>query len=257
VTQSRERKPRPTADNGTPEQRKVPRRTLPRIERGNLHDDVVVVLRDMIVQDQLPPGTRIAEAELCEQFGISRTPLREAIRVLVSEGLVTLVPRKGAMVATPTLDEIKGMFCALGALEAVCAPMACANFTDADIKSIEREHELMQRLHDDGRLGDYYRANIAIHDSIVEASRNTFLTDLHRSISVRIMRDRYFVAVPKDAWRRAMREHNDILEAIRRRDGERLGRLLLSHMMGSWHDFESSYSAPANSATVGARVARI
>jgi DNA-binding GntR family transcriptional regulator len=62
------------------------------------------------------------------------------------------------------------------------------------------------------------------------------------------MRDRYFVAVPKDAWRRALREHSDILEAIRRRDGERLGRLLLSHMMGSWHDFERSYSAASKGA---------
>jgi DNA-binding GntR family transcriptional regulator len=214
-----------------------------RIERGTLHGDVVEVLREMIVQNELPPGTRIAEADLCAQFGISRTPLREAIRVLVSEGLITLLPRRGAIVATPTLEEIKGMFLALGALESVCAPLACANFTAANIQSIQREHEAMLRFHANGRMKSYYRANEAIHVAIVQAAKNSFLLQMHRSISIRIVRDRYFVAEPDEAWQRSMQEHEAMLDAIRKREGARLAELMLQHMSGAWEDFERSYLA--------------
>lgn len=213
------------------------------IKRGTLHGDVVEVLREMILQNELPPGTRIAEADLSAQFGISRTPLREAVRVLVSEGLITLVPRRGAIVATPTLEEIKGMFLALGALESVCAPMACANFTAANIQSIEREHNAMLRFHENRRMKSYYRANEAIHVAIVQAAKNSFLLQMHRSISIRIVRDRYFVAEPDEAWRRSMQEHKAILDAIRKREGARLAKLMLQHMIGSWEDFERSYLA--------------
>jgi DNA-binding GntR family transcriptional regulator len=95
------------------------------INRGTLHDEVVAVLRDMIIQDELQPGRRIPEKALCEQLGISRTPLREALRVLASEGLVTPLPRRGAVVAEPSADEIQGLFYAIGAMESVCAELAC------------------------------------------------------------------------------------------------------------------------------------
>ncbi|MEI6300252.1 MAG: GntR family transcriptional regulator [Betaproteobacteria bacterium] len=212
-----------------------------RIERGNLHGEVVAVLRDMIIQDELPPGTRIQEAELCQQFGVSRTPLREAVRVLVSEGLVTLLPRRGAVVATPTLGEIKGLFYALGALESVCAPMACANFTKADIQFVEREHAAMLEHHAAVRLKDYYRANQSIHQRIVQGSGNQFLVELHGSLSIRIMRDRYFVAVPAKSWARAIKEHDEMIGLLQTRNGARLAELIQEHMAGSWKDFEAGY----------------
>ena len=155
-----------------------------RIERGNLHDEVVTVLRERIIQDELPPGTRIQETELCQQFGISRTPLREAIRVLVAEGLITLLPRRGAVVATPSQDEIQGLFYALGAIESVCAPIACVNFSDEDIAFIEREHAAMVDHHAHRRVKDYYRTNQSIHERIVKGAGNSFLIELHRSLGI-------------------------------------------------------------------------
>src|ERR1700732_1964752 len=109
---------------------KFPRRVVAetagrkQIVRGNLHDEVAAVLRDMIIQDELPPGTRIPEGDLCTQLGISRTPLREALRVLASEGLVRPLPRRGAIVATPSVDEIQGLFFAIGSIESVCVLLA-------------------------------------------------------------------------------------------------------------------------------------
>lgn len=209
-----------------------------RIQRKNLPDEVAALLRDMIIQDELAPGAHIQEAALCERFGISRTPLREAIRVLVAEGLVTPLPRRGAIVATPTPEEIQGLFYALGALESVCAPLACENLTAADIEALERQHTTMLAHYKRRQMKSYYRANQAIHQGIVRAARNPFLADLHGSLSLRILRARYFIAMPTSSWSRALREHDEMLTLVRARDGRRLAELMLRHMLGSWRDFE-------------------
>ncbi len=213
------------------------------IVRRNLHDEVAAVLRDMIIQDELPPGTRIPESDLCAQLGISRTPLREAIRVLASEGLVKPLPRRGAVVATPSPDEIEGLFHAIGAIELVCAQLACANFTDTEIENIEKLHKRLVQLHATGeRSKDYFRTNLAIHQAIVRGARNEFLAELHQSLSVRILRARFFVDMPKVAWSRALAEHGRIAAAVQQRNGRQLSELLLQHMLGSWRDFEVTLS---------------
>jgi DNA-binding GntR family transcriptional regulator len=210
-----------------------------RIVRGNLHDEVAAVLRDMIIRDELPPGTRIPESDLCVQLGISRTPLREAIRVLASEGLVKPLPRRGAVVATPDPDEIQGLFFAIGAIEAVCAQLACVNFTAAEIENILKLHKRLAHLHAQGRATtEYFRTNLAIHQAIVRGARNDFLAQLHQSLSVRILRARFFVNMPKAAWTRALREHDEIAALIQKRDAVRLPEVLTQHMIGSWRDFE-------------------
>ena len=215
-----------------------------RIERGNLHDEVANVLRDMIIQNQLPPGAHIPEIELCSQLGISRTPLREAIRLLTSEGLVTPLPRRGAVVATPTREEFQGLFYVLGAIESVCAPMACENFSDEEISEVRRLHKKMIEHQRRGQREEYYRANQEIHQAIVRGSRNQFLVKLHQSFGVRILRARFFVDVPKSSWTRALHEHDQILALIERRDGRKLADILLRHMDGSWHDFEKTLQRP-------------
>jgi len=213
--------------------------SVKQIVRGNLHDEVAAVLRDMIIQDELPPGTHIAESDLCARLGISRTPLREAIRVLVSEGLVKPLPRRGAVVATPDPDEIQGLFFAIGAIESVCAQLACANFTAAEIENILKLHRRLVQLHTGvQRNKEYFRTNLAIHQAIVRGARNSFLAELHRSLSVRILRARFFVDMPKAAWARAMAEHEQIAALVQKRDSRPLSELLLKHMIGSWRDFE-------------------
>jgi DNA-binding GntR family transcriptional regulator len=213
------------------------------IRRGNLHDEVAAVLRDMIIQDELPPGTRIPESELCAQLGISRTPLREAIRVLASEGLVTPLPRRGAVVATPNPDEIQGLFYTIGAIESFCAKLACVNFTDEEIDSILKLHKRLAQLHVKGQGSkEYFRTNLAIHQAIVRGARNKFLADLHASLSVRILRARFFVNTPPASWARAMREHAQIAALVKKRDGRELSEVLAQHMLGSWRDFEITLS---------------
>ncbi len=209
------------------------------IVRGNLHDEVAAVLRDMIMQDELPPGTRIPENDLCAQLGISRTPLREAIRVLASEGLVKPLPRRGAIVATPDPDEIQGLFYAIGAIESFCAQLACINFTSNEIENILKLHHRLVHLHSNDKGNkEYFRTNLAIHQAIVRGAGNTFLAELHESLSVRILRARFFVNMPPEAWNRAIKEHEQIAAAAKKRDARRLSELLVQHMVGSWRDFE-------------------
>jgi DNA-binding GntR family transcriptional regulator len=212
------------------------------IQRGTIHDEAVVVLREMIISGDLPPGQRIPEADLCHKLGISRTPLREAIRVLVSEGLVTLVPRRGALVAKPTSEEIQGLLYTLGAIESFCAPLMCKNVSDEDISNIEREHMTMLAHRAHGRNSDYYQANQAIHQSIVSGAGNKFMAELYRSLGLRVLRIRYFTALPASSWTRAIKEHEEILRLIKRRKGPELAAVMLKHMIGTWKDFEQTFT---------------
>jgi len=212
------------------------------IQRGTIHDEAVVVLREMIIRGELPPGRRIPEAELCRQLGISRTPLREAIRVLVSEGLVTLVPRRGALVTKPTPEEIQGLLYTLGAIESFCAPLMCRNVPDQEIRGIERQHVVMLAHRKNGRASEYYQANQAIHQSIVAGAGNKFMSELYHSLSLRVLRVRYFLELPDSSWSRAIKEHEQILQLIKKRKGPELAAMMLKHMLGSWEDFEQTFA---------------
>jgi DNA-binding GntR family transcriptional regulator len=216
-----------------------------KIVRGNLSDEVVKILRDMIIQDELRPGSRIPEIELCSQLNISRTPLREAIRVLASEGLVTSSPRRGAIVAIPTRDEIQGLFFAIGAIEAACAELACADWTDSEITSFMKlQSKLSQYGADDHNPKAYFEANLAIHQAIVRGARNNFLSDLHHSLSTRISRARFFIEVPRAARLRALTEHEQIANFVQKRDARSLSELLRKHMQGAWRDYEVTLDRP-------------
>jgi DNA-binding GntR family transcriptional regulator len=206
-------------------------------ERGNLHHEAVVILRRMIIEGELEFGQRIPEAALCAQLGISRTPLREAIRILSSEGLVTLLPRRGALVATPSMDEVRGLFIALGALESAAAPLACDHLTVADVEDIKALHAVMIEAGRAGCKRDYSLANQSIHASIVAGARNAFLSQLHKSLTVRLSRVRFFVETPPQAWRRSVDEHIAILAALNARDGRRLAACLADNLHHSYEDF--------------------
>jgi DNA-binding GntR family transcriptional regulator len=110
----------------------------------NLHDDTLSALRDLIVHNELPPGTRLTEAMLSERFSVSRTPLREALKVLSSEGLVEILPNRGARVVTLTLTDIKHLFEVIGALESLAGRLACENISDAEICDLNAIHCQMQ-----------------------------------------------------------------------------------------------------------------
>jgi DNA-binding GntR family transcriptional regulator len=199
-------------------------------ERKLLHEAVMDRLRDMIVQGELPPETKLNERVLCEQLGISRTPLREALKFLASEGLVELLPNRGAQVAPLKAEKVKEIFTVLGALEALAGELVCRNASDADIAEIRSLHYQMVAHHARGELAQYFRCNQMIHIRLVECAGNATLAQLYRGLNAHVKRARYMANLSRPRWDSAVNEHEQMMAALVARDAPRLQAILRDHL---------------------------
>lgn len=200
------------------------------IARVSLHEETVGRIRGMILDGELPPGSRIAERALCERFGISRTPLREALKVLAAEGLVELLPHRGARVTRPSAAELRDAFEVVAALEALAGELACARIDEPTLRRIEALHQQMTLEYRRRDLAAYFRCNQAIHEAINRAAGNAQLIEMYDLLSNRVRRARFMANHSPERWAEAMREHEEILEALKQRDGARCGTLLRAHL---------------------------
>ena len=205
-----------------------------------LHGEVADRLRDMILRGELAAGGRLNERLLAERFGISRTPLRDAIKLLSAEGLVQLLPNRGAFVTQITRAEAEEMFQVMSALEGLAGELACQHATDAEIAEIGALHKRMKLHYRQGELADYFALNQQIHQKIVECARNGELQKIHDRLSVRIKRVRYMANFSKERWRRAMLEHDQIMRALKARDAAQLGGLLKTHLSNKFDSVRES-----------------
>lgn len=201
------------------------------IKRTTLHSEIAELLRQMIFDGELEDDVRIPEKALCERFSISRTPLREALKVLANEGLITLLPNRGARVARITPEHIDEVFPVMGALEAVAGEIAAGSISEEGIAEIRALHYQMALHHTRGERPQYFSINQKIHECILEAANNPTLTQLYKTLSGRIRRARYSANISKNRWDQAMQEHERILHALSERDGKRLGELLKNHLL--------------------------
>ena len=200
------------------------------IDRQVLHEAVAVRLRDLITEGQLAPGTRLNERLLCEQLHISRTPLREAFKVLATEGLIALLPNRGAQVVKMSRDEVVQTFDVMGALEGLSGELACQHITAAELAAIKDLHRQMAVCHKRRDLPGYYRLNRAIHERINQAARNPVLTQVYRHVNARLHALRFRSNFDRAKWDMALAEHEQMLVALAKRDGERLRRILVEHL---------------------------
>jgi DNA-binding GntR family transcriptional regulator len=201
------------------------------IRREALHAAASSRLRDLIVEGVFAPGTRLNERLLCERLGISRTPLREAYKVLSTEGLVELLPNRGAVVARMSIEDIESTFEVMSALEALSGELACQRIDDAEVHQIRALHYEMLACHARRDLPGYYRLNHAIHDAINAAARNSVLTHTYQQLNARLQALRFRSNFEHDKWDIAVREHNEMIEALSARDGPQLRDLLRQHVM--------------------------
>jgi DNA-binding GntR family transcriptional regulator len=204
---------------------------LPKVERQRLHDTVIGHLRDFIVEGLLAPGMKLNERELCDTLGISRTPLREALKVLAAEGLIEISPNKGASVSRMSEAEIRETFELMSGLEAFSGELACERITPAEIAEIKSLHYAMLACRAQNDLSGYYNHNQAIHDKINEAARNSALRQTYIAVNRRLqaMRLRSNFQTPK--WDRAIKDHEEMIEALDARDGKRLAAILRQHLL--------------------------
>lgn len=196
----------------------------------SLHDDLLGQLRDYIVEGDLPAGARIPERELCEKFDVSRTPMREALKVLAAEGLIELLANRGARVRQFSECDIRNLFEVIAGLDFVAGRLACERISNEGIAQIERIHLEMYTHYMRRELNDYFRLNQQIHQAIVDAAANPVLSANYASANAVIRRLRYAANLNSDRLGDAMREHEAILDALRRRAGEELGLKMFDHM---------------------------
>jgi DNA-binding GntR family transcriptional regulator len=200
------------------------------ISRRPLHEETVDRLRDLIVQGRLRPGERLNERVLCEQLGISRTPLREAIKLLATEGLVDLLPNRGAIVSHIDPARLAETLHVMGALEGLAGELACRHASAERIARIRALHQKMLIRYERGDLEGYFQYNQAIHLEIVEASGNAILANAYRQLNANVRRARYMANLSSERWSEAVREHEAILAALEARDVHQLKRLLQDHL---------------------------
>jgi DNA-binding GntR family transcriptional regulator len=201
-----------------------------RIPRQPLHQLAVDRLRDLIVQGDLSPGERLNERLLCERLGISRTPLREAIKLLATEGLVRLLPNRGAQVAPLEARRLAETLHVMGAMEALAGELACRHASAAAIAEIRLLHDEMLRQYAARDLAGYFHCNQAIHLKIVEAGGNAVLASTYRQLNANVLRARYMANLSQERWDAAMREHEAIMAALEARDAQKVTRLLREHL---------------------------
>lgn len=200
--------------NMEPFDREIQRKDAGGIHRRYLHDEVVDRLRTLILSVELEPKSRVNENALAKRFGISRTPLREAIKVLAAEGLLVLLPNRGARVASITKQEIDEITKVIASLEALGAELACRNISTEEIVNLRDLNAKMVAAWKDRDNTAYFSMNRRIHESIIRASRNQQLQEVYFNLSGRIQSARYTARKTDSQWQRAILEHELLLNYI-------------------------------------------
>lgn len=201
------------------------------ILRRSLHDEVVGLVRDLVLSGELAPGTKVPERELCQRFGVSRTPMREALKVLAAEGLLQLLPHRGAVVARITPEEIDELFPIMGALEALAGELAAPRITERELTAIRAMHDTMLAHFQRGEWLPYSKLNRLIHEAIFAAAGNGTLSALYQSLMIRIHSVRFVARKTPARWREAVDDHIAIMAALEARDGLTLARILREHLV--------------------------
>lgn len=204
--------------------------TMRPLEKKTLHEQLSDQLREMIMSGELKEGDKIKEDGFCAILGISKTPLREALRVLSAEGLITLVPNRGAYVSKPTIDEIVEMFDVMSVLEGVCARTAAEKMTDKDLARIEKLHRKLEESHKSRNQKQYIRHNHTYHSFIQELAGNRTLNQVVNGLRKKILLYRFQSLNLPERFDQSIREHRSLLEAFRDRDPARAEALMRSHL---------------------------
>lgn len=200
------------------------------VRRKTLHDEIVVRLRDMILEGVLAPGSAIPELQLCEEMQISRTPLREALKVLAAEDLVTLLPNRGSVVREIVPAEIAQVFEVMGALEGLIARVAAERATDAEIAEIKAMHQRLVSHHRSEEKHAYFDTNQAIHRRFAEVTGNQVLATLYSTYADKIRRARYLANQTNARLDESITEHSAFMLAFEARDGDAFARMLQAHI---------------------------
>src|SRR6187549_1318429 len=201
-----------------------------RLVHNSLHDEVAAQLRDRIFSGELMPGTFLDEVQLAEQMKISRTPLREALKVLTAEGLVRHEPRRGCFVNEVTEQDLDEIFPVIALLEGRCAFEAAQNATDADLEALEDLHQKLSRHAKAKRINEYYATNFAIHEAIIALAGNRWLASVIGDLRKLVKLARLQQLHAPGRLEQSLSEHLAVFAALKARDAEGADAAMRTHL---------------------------
>jgi DNA-binding GntR family transcriptional regulator len=200
------------------------------IPRATLHEQVAYRLRELLVEGHIPPGAKLNERELAERLSVSRTPLREAIKMLAAEGLVELLPNRGAVAVSLSEQDVLDTFEMMAGLEGISGELAAQRITDAELAEIKALHYEMLAAHTRCDLSGYYRLNAQIHQAINRAAKNPVLQATYTQVNARLQALRFRSNQDEAKWKNAVQEHAEMVDALARRDSAALRTVLVAHL---------------------------
>ncbi len=200
------------------------------IPRAALHHQVAERLRDMLVQGTVAPGAKLNERELSERLQVSRTPLREAIKMLAAEGLVELLPNRGAVAVLLSEQDVLNTFEVIAGLEGQSGELAAQRITPDQLSEIKALHFEMLAAHTRRDLPAYYRLNAQIHRHINAAAANPVLQATYNQVNARLQALRFRSNQDDAKWKRAVKEHDQMVQALDARDAAGLRAVLVQHL---------------------------
>jgi DNA-binding GntR family transcriptional regulator len=201
-----------------------------RLVPNSLHDEVAAQLRDRIFAGELLPGTFLDEAQLSQQMRISRTPLREALKVLTAEGLVRHEPRRGCFVREVTERDLDEIFPVIALLEGRCAREAALRASDADLQALDLLHEKLSRHAKAKRINDYYSVNYAIHEAIITLADNRWLAQVIGDLRKILKLARLQQLHAPGRLDQSLSEHLAVFAALKARDPEGAEAAMRTHL---------------------------
>lgn len=208
-----------------------------------LPEQIADKLRRDILKGTLAPSQQIKERDHATELEISRTPMREAIRILAKEGLVILRPSRSPIVADPSFEEISDVVEVLTALELRCGALACKNATDEDIARIQAMQDHMDAVQGKIDRIDFFEFDMEFHMAIAAASKNAVLAETHSAFVRRLWRARYLSASRKESAARVKRQHTEIMQAFSDRDADRMCEKITAHLDALIENIQDKYAS--------------
>lgn len=197
------------------------------IERHQtLREKILETIRDAILKGDLKPGEKVAEPELAERFGISRTPIREAFRQLESEGYLTVVPRKGAVVAALSEQDIQEYYAVKSILEGYAAELAAEHLTEKELAKLVSINERLKQLAAEGDVKSFYKIHHEFHETFLKAANNSKLYELINQLGQKFTRLRMASLSVEGRMAISVSEHDKLLDAFRNHDGKAAENLI-------------------------------
>ncbi len=188
------------------------------------------VLRDKIVKGVYPPGSRLVERKISAELGLSRTPVREALKLLHADGLIAISRNKGAQVLQYGPQEALALFDVIASLESLAAERLAEHISTETLDQLEELHAQMMTYYKIGNQTDYFDTNSEIHDFIVENSGNQIIVETHKRLIARARRGRYLAIMEPDRLVEAVSEHEVLMTAMRNKDKDAAAQIWRQHM---------------------------